>query len=131
MKHLSISFAALALHAGCSTGTTSDAEVAEFTRIEFASTKATAAERDACLAAGGEIIKTGRLQAEHCVQPYPDAGKVCSDEADCLGWCILEESVSEPVPGTDATGVCQPTTDSFGCTTLVKGGKIEGTICVD
>ncbi len=132
MKHLIISIFSVTLLAGCSTGSaSSDDEIAEFTPVTFASTKATAAEKEACEKAGGDIKKTGRLQAEHCIQPYPDAGKACSDETDCLGWCILEDSVSEPVPGTPANGVCQPTTDSFGCTTLVKDGKIEVTICVD
>ncbi len=132
MKYLIAAMVSVTILAGCTTGSTSSAEEAsKFTPISFATTKATEAEKKACLKAGGEIKKTGRLQAESCVQPYPDAGEVCSDEADCLGWCILEDSVSDPVPGTPAKGVCQPTTDSFGCTTLVNDGKIEGTICVD
>lgn len=130
MKNLTTSVLALALLVSCTTGST-PMDHAEFTPVTFASTKATAAEKEACEKAGGEIKQVGRLRAEHCIQPYPDAGKLCTDKTECLGWCIFEVGDSEPTPGTPADGICQLTTDSFGCTTLVNDGKIEGTICVD
>ncbi len=129
MKYLWISV--LALIAACTTANTTDEEQVDFQIITFASTQATAAEKADCEKAGGEVLKRGRLRAEHCVQPYPDAGKECSDASDCLGRCLLEVEIENPVPGTASTGVCQADTNDFGCQTLINGGKMEGTICID
>lgn len=129
MKYLWIVTAIFLLD--CSTSTTSESEPIAFKKVTFASTQATAVEKADCENAGGEILKRGRLQAEHCVQPYPDAGETCSDASDCLGRCLLEVEIENPVSGTASTGVCQADTNDFGCRTLINGGKIDGTICID
>lgn len=129
MKYLWLVAAVFLL--ACSTSTTAEDEPVEFRKVTFASTQATAAEKADCENAGGQILKRGRLQAEHCVQPYPDAGRSCTDATDCLGRCLLEVEVENPVPGTASVGVCQADTNDFGCRTFINGGKIEGTICID
>ncbi len=116
---------------GCTTPAMTDSEAQEFTHITFETTKATDAERADCEAAGGTVERRGRLGAEHCVQPYPDAGENCASTSDCLGRCELSEDLADPIPGTSAEGVCQATTSRFGCMTLVEGGKIEATLCID
>ena len=121
----------LAFLTACTTAKNSDEEPIEFQKVIFASAQATPSEKADCEKAGGEILKRGRLQAEHCVQPYPDAGQSCSDATDCYGRCLLEVEIENPVPGTASTGVCQSDTNNFGCRTLINGGKIEGTICID
>lgn len=129
MKHIWILGVFLA--GACSTASDSGDDPQAFEKITFASTQATATERADCEAVGGTIMRHGRLGAEHCVQPYPDAGEACSDASECLGRCLLEEEISNPVPGTASPGVCQENTNDFGCRTLINGGKIEGTICID
>ena len=102
-----------------------------YTPVFFSGTKASEDERVLCESVGGRVERAGRLGAEHCIQDLPDAGKVCSDESDCIGRCVIEDSDDEPARGTTSNGVCEATDDQFGCTTLVNGGVIEGTLCVD
>lgn len=107
-----------------------DAAPAAYERIVFAASKATPAERAACEAAGGAIQPSGKLQWENCVQPFSDAGKACSGDADCVGECRYEGAVELP-PGAAVTGTCQVTDARFGCNTVVENGKIAHTLCVD
>ena len=101
-----------------------------YERIVFAASKATPAEIAACEAAGGAIQPSGKLQWENCVQPFADAGKACSGDADCVGECRYEGAVELP-PGAAVTGTCQVTDARFGCNTVVENGKIAHTLCVD
>jgi hypothetical protein len=83
-----------------------------------------------CTARGGKLQRAGRGGNLHCITPYADAGKVCTDKGDCLGRCIAApESGSQA--GTPAKGLCQADDNVFGCTTWIEGGKIAGAICVD
>ncbi len=115
----------------CMTPTTSVDEANTYSPITFASSKASADEIQQCKNAGGEVMRVGRLGNETCVQNLPDAGKACSDKADCVGRCVMENEMSDLVPGTEATGVCEATDNRFGCTTLIANGTIEGTLCID
>ena len=81
-----------------------------------------------CAARGGSMQPVGRLQRPTCVVPYADAGKTCSDKADCQGGCIAEGNLE----AQDATtGQCQKTNVQFGCYAKVVNGKATGAICVD
>ena len=89
----------------------------------------TAQSADAsCAARGGSMQPVGRLQRPTCVVPYADAGKTCSDKADCQGACIAEGNL-EAQGAT--TGQCQKTNVQFGCYAKIVGGKATGAICVD
>jgi putative hemolysin len=89
----------------------------------------TAQSADAsCAARGGSMQPVGRLQRPTCVVPYADAGKICSDKADCQGACIAEGNL-EAQGAT--TGQCQKTNVQFGCYAKIVGGKATGAICVD
>jgi hypothetical protein len=101
-----------------------------YERIVFAAPKATTAEIAACKAAGGAIQPSGKLQWENCIQPFADAGKACSGDADCVGECRYE-GAGELAPGAAVTGTCQVTDARFGCNTVVENGKIAHTLCVD
>ncbi len=105
--------------------------VHNYTPVFFAGTKASEEERALCEGVGGQVERAGRLGAERCIQDLPDAGEVCTDESECLGRCIIEDTDDMPPRGTESKGTCEATDDQFGCTTLVNGGKIEGTICID
>jgi len=82
----------------------------------------------ACVARGGVIQRGGKLQLPTCVTPYADAGKTCSDKAQCEGACILEGNLE---PQATVTGQCQKTSVQFGCYARVVDGKTTGAICVD
>jgi len=84
---------------------------------------------DACKAKGGHLKRVGKLQALRCIVTYSDAGKACTDGAQCLGQrCVGDfEDTAAPTP---ATGTCTATNDPFGCQTIIRDGK-AATICVD
>lgn len=103
---------------------------AGYAKIDFAAAKATPAERAACEAAGGIIQPSGKLQWENCVQPFADAGKACSNDADCIGECRYEGDIELP-PGAAVAGTCQVDDARFGCRTVVENGRIAHTLCVD
>jgi hypothetical protein len=133
MKYALLAFAALLALPACtpnSSGEGAPQAAPEYQRIEFAGQTATEAEREACLAAGGTIVPSGKLQWENCVQPFSDAGAACTGSADCIGDCRYEGE-AEPVPDMEVTGTCQATDARFGCHTIVENGKIAHTICVD
>lgn len=134
MKILLSLAAALAL-TGCAWFHSPAAEVLDtapperaYERVEVADQVATSAERAACERAGGEISREGLLGWEHCVQIYPDAGKVCSDEDDCLGTCRYE---GDAPPGSAVEGVCQTRDVVFGCYAVVDKGVLQHALCVD
>jgi hypothetical protein len=70
-----------------------------------------------------------------CVTLYADAGRSCSDKADCTGLCILESNPdinpSIPAVGAEAVGQCQRDSALFGCYSEIVGGRITPPICVD
>ena len=89
----------------------------------------TAQSADAsCAARGGSMQPVGRLQRSTCVVPFADAGKTCSDKADCQGACIADGNAESQ---NATTGQCQKTNVQFGCYAKIVGGKSTGTICVD
>jgi hypothetical protein len=90
---------------------------------------ANAEEHAACKAAGGEISRAGMLGREHCIQSYPDAGKACSGEADCLGTCRAPDGAVQA--GAKTIGKCQAEDIPFGCYAMVEGGIVQHTLCVD
>lgn len=85
-----------------------------------------------CAARGAFLDHRGMFDTAMCVTPFPDAGKVCSDKADCAGRCILDRdaAVGKSV-GSEATGRCQADDALFGCHADVVGGKMMRTICED
>ena len=89
----------------------------------------TAQSADAsCAARGGSMQPVGRIQRPTCVVPFADAGKTCSDKADCQGACIADGNAESQ---SATTGQCQKTNVQFGCYAKIVGGKSTGTICVD
>lgn len=83
----------------------------------------------ACLAAGGTWRREGLLGRWTCVMPHPDAGRPCTDGAQCLGDCrATGPSVR---PGQPSAGVCQADSSPFGCFTRVENGRAAATLCVD
>ena len=102
---------------------------ASYSRINIGAEIATSEQRAACEAAGGRISREGLMGWEHCVQTYPDAGKVCSGSDDCLGTC--RHTGEQLVPGSKAQGTCQVEDVPFGCYAMIEDGKVQHTLCVD
>lgn len=95
----------------------------------------THAERNACLASNGETRRGGMFGGEFCVHRYADAGKACTDRAQCQGACYWMTpdgpSRPPPPPGEVAVGQCAADDSDMGCWILVEGGKIGRGLCVD
>ena len=84
----------------------------------------------ACARQGGALQPVGRMQTVQCVLRYTDAGKRCTSGAQCQGDCRAEEGRTFE-GGAPAAGVCQATSDRFGCHTQIENGRAQATICVD
>ena len=89
----------------------------------------TAVQTAACAAAGGAYGQGGLGGFWHCVIPYADAGKPCSDAADCEGACLAPPNQS-PVRG-EAPGRCAASNSQFGCYSRVENGVVGPGLCVD
>ena len=87
-------------------------------------------EASACTQRGGTLKQVGRLQSWQCVVNYADAGKRCTDGDQCQGDCRLEGNTGVAA-GMAAAGVCQATSDRFGCHATVTDGKAGPTLCID
>lgn len=88
----------------------------------------------ACAAAGGEVRPVCRRGLPACVLTFSDAGKACTDKADCQGKCLLV--VEPPAPGAASQaaagqGQCQANNDPCGCRTEILGGIAQPGICID
>jgi hypothetical protein len=88
-----------------------------------------AEDRAACLAEGGTVQRRGMLGMEQCVHAYADAGKQCSDSAQCQGKCV--GSAGAVSPDKAASGTCQADDRLYGCYAEVRNGKAVAAICVD
>ncbi len=65
-----------------------------------------------------------------CVINYPDAGKSCTSGEQCAGDCRAEAG-AQVEAGQQINGVCQATSDRFGCFTTIDNGRADATICID
>ena len=81
-----------------------------------------------CSARGGKIENVGRIQMPTCVVPFADAGKTCTDKAQCQGDCILEGNLDREGP---VSGQCQKSNVQFGCFARVVNGQATRAMCVD
>lgn len=83
----------------------------------------------ACAARGGHIERVGRAQTEQCVITYADAGKACTDGAECrAGHCLGAIDAAEP---GQTSGQCQASNIQFGCYTRIENGRPQAGVCVD
>ncbi len=75
-----------------------------------------------CQARGGSIAVVGLSVVPSCLIPYPDAGRSCSDSAQCEGLCIAVGTLG---PGRTTRGQCEPAhaTGFEECATEVRGGR--------
>lgn len=75
-------------------------------------------------------MPVGRLRTVQCVIAYADAGKQCTSSEQCRGDCRAAD-VTAVVPGRPAAGLCQATSEAFGCHARVEGGVAQAALCID
>lgn len=85
-----------------------------------------ASESD-CLQRGGQWMQLGRAQVKQCLLRTNDAGKACSDSAQCEGLCLAPEGSQD---GAAVGGTCAVDTNKFGCQQRLRDG-VAVTMCVD
>jgi len=112
---------------------TTEKKLPEYERVEFEltsmDTEPSVADKKRCTDAGGNVLRAGLRGAYHCIQDYPDAGKVCGDSSECQGFCQVFEGKDIDKPGV--TGTCQKTDVAFGCYGILEDGFAGGMLCVD
>lgn len=86
-------------------------------------------DQPACLAKGGHIGYYGMFGTPVCAIAFADAGKTCSDKADCQGRCLVENSELEV--GSAASGKCEADDHTDGCYAEVRQGKVGGGMCFE
>jgi hypothetical protein len=91
--------------------------------------EALTANPDACAKAGGALQPVCRMQTPICLINFVDAGKACTDGAQCgSGRCLAEVDATT---GAAASGNCAATNDPCGCYQRIEDGVATAAICVD
>jgi hypothetical protein len=75
-----------------------------------------------CQAKGGKIVMSHETM---CIVAMDDAGKTCSDSAECQGGCAAPDG---SVAGTKTTGTCAAES-GWICTNDVQSGVATGFRC--
>lgn len=92
--------------------------------------EALTASPDACSKAGGSLQPVCRMGKPMCLITFKDAGKACSDSAECgSGRCYTATMTA--ASGQSATGACAPTNDPCGCHQRVVKGIAQPGLCAD
>jgi hypothetical protein len=85
---------------------------------------------EACIAQEGRWIRAGLRQRLFCLMPMADAGKSCSDGAQCdsrrCQYQGSDKNPTEPVVGT-----CAADNNPYGCGKSVVQGKYKRRTCAD
>ncbi|MEZ0470721.1 hypothetical protein [Luteimonas salinilitoris] len=80
-----------------------------------------------CLQRGGQWTQLGRAPVKQCLLRTTDAGKACTDGAQCEGLCLASEGSED---GATVSGTCSADTNRFGCQQRMTDGAAV-TLCVD
>jgi hypothetical protein len=94
------------------------------------------ADEEECTQKGGQWMgeKHGRGRASGCAMPVEDAGRKCSDGAECTsGFCIVKKDEDEDTGPRDcgSSGECYGfNSPPKGCHAFFEHGKCEAK-CVD
>lgn len=76
-------------------------------------------EEAKCLKSGGVWATAGKGSAMACVKPTRDAGKACTKQSQCEGFCLAR------------SGTCAPITPMFGCNDILQDDGRRVTLCLD
>lgn len=92
-----------------------------------------------CLIQKGSWRRIGLAHYKECNLPTSDSDKICIDESDCEGNCIIDISMQEyeklkkelkdkPIK---ASGKCSKYQKIVGCNAILKNGEIKEMLCID
>lgn len=76
-------------------------------------------EEARCLKSGGTWATAGESGAKACVKLTRDAGKACTRQSQCEGYCLARSRT------------CAPITPMFGCNDILQDDGREVTLCLD
>ena len=100
--------------------------------IDASVQEALTADPAACAKAGGELKPVCRMQRPMCLITFSDAGRSCTDGAQCgSGRCLAESPTASTGGGPGATGQCSTTNDPCGCYQRIEKGVAQPTLCAD
>ena len=100
--------------------------------IDNAVQQALTANPAACARAGGALQPVCRMQMPMCLITFSDAGKSCTDGAQCgSGRCLAGNPTAGTGGGPGATGQCSTTNDPCGCYQRIEKGVAQPTLCAD
>jgi hypothetical protein len=83
------------------------------------------------------IVKGGHWEGGRCYDlPTSDGGKVCDDDDDCQGRCVIfpTDEDWEKFENNEVvyiTGECSNYQPVLGCYPMIEEGKLAGAICAD
>jgi hypothetical protein len=86
-------------------------------------------DQPACVARGGHVSGFGMFGLPTCIVPFADAGKACTDAADCDGNCVRYDDFAQA--GTRVGGTCQVESPEDGCFQFVEAGLAQMALCAD
>lgn len=72
-----------------------------------------------CQKSGGTWAAAGKSGAKACVKMTRDAGKLCTKQSQCEGFCLAR------------SGTCAPFTPMFGCNDILQDDGREVSLCLD
>ena len=76
-------------------------------------------EHARCLKSGGVWATAGKSGTKACVKRTRDAGRACTKETQCEGYCLARSQT------------CAPITPMFGCNDILQADGREVTLCID
>ncbi|MFZ4068898.1 MAG: hypothetical protein ACOYJ6_02205 [Caulobacterales bacterium] len=79
-----------------------------------------------CERRGGAYQIDGGLNRYSCIISYSDAGKPCTDKADCQGACLATPGQRM---GEKGAGKCAATDSVSGCNAPLNGGIVGPVLC--
>jgi len=74
-----------------------------------------------CEVSGGHWGRLSLSPQEYCNPATSDAGKECTDESECQGYC---EAKRDAVIGSEDVGMCSEFKSYSGCTTAILNGIV-------
>ena len=110
------------------TGCARNLREAQLTNIPLAEKPSVPATESACKAAGQFWVEQGIPGGnKSCAVKTTDSRKICTDENQCQGACLVENSLPA---GSKAIGSCSEWVGTFGCYKYIQDGRVQQ-ICAD
>ena len=82
-------------------------------------------EEQQCESQGGYWFEA--IGPAFCNMPTQDFGKICNDDSDCQGGCIVSGNVGD----TSVIGECSQYRVVLGCNPVIEEGTITTILCQD